>query len=159
MSLSLLFLGVCAGCWRLKRRLIVVTVHGASMLPTYGPGDRLIVRRGTKRVRRGNVVVIEPPSGSWGDNSYSERWLIKRVAAVPGDIISGSYRDVRDVKVPPGKLILLGDNQDVSMDSRQLGLFFSRQLLGTVWFRLEPGRTAGGGVKSPLPDSSGNIVG
>ena len=71
---------------RIRRRLVVVTVTGDSMLPTYRSGDRVVVRRtGLAGVRTGQVVVIAepdrdghfrapPPTGPVGDG----QWMIKR---------------------------------------------------------------------------------
>lgn len=41
----------------LRSTLLVVTVAGSSMTPTYAPGDRVLVRRG-RRSRPGQVVVF-----------------------------------------------------------------------------------------------------
>lgn len=137
-------IGVCSGalalaatCHRLlTRRLIVVSIHGLSMLPTYSPGDRVLVRRGTKP-GRGEVVVVEPPNDGWPPGVPVPPWLIKRVAAVPGDRVAGrGYSDTEGGTVPAGMLFLLGDNAKLSMDSRQMGLFSTRQLLGTVVCKL-----------------------
>ncbi|MFE5998796.1 S26 family signal peptidase [Streptomyces sp. NPDC056454] len=124
-----------------RGRLVVVTIQGLSMLPTYKPGDRVLVRRGG-RPGRGQIIVVERPERSNDfrggqaaefeillSGAASPKWLIKRVAGVPGDHVpEGGI-------VPPGKLILLGDNPAVSLDSRQLGFFSSERVLGTVWRR------------------------
>ncbi|WP_372505979.1 S24/S26 family peptidase [Actinomadura madurae] len=45
-----------------QRSLVVVTVHGTSMMPTLRDGDRVLVRRRPlPHVRRGDIVVLEPP--------------------------------------------------------------------------------------------------
>jgi signal peptidase I len=51
-----------------------------------------------------------------------ERFLIKRIAALPGDLVPGAARDA-DVmdRVPVGRLVLLGDNTNASFDSRDPG--------------------------------------
>jgi signal peptidase I len=120
----------------LTRRLVLVTVNGVSMAPTYSPGDRLLVWR-TQRPGRGRVVVIEPPPGPWSENS-TDRWLIKRVDAIAGDPLPlpDARGEAAAATVPAGMLYLLGDNRARSMDSRQLGLFSTRQLLGTVCCRI-----------------------
>ncbi|MFE7124100.1 S26 family signal peptidase [Streptomyces sp. NPDC057617] len=129
-------LSLGAGYRMLTRRLIVVTVRGLSMLPTYNPGDRVLVRRGTEPAR-GEVVVVESPAAMRSSGDTGDRWLIKRAVAVAGDRVDEESRaGVRGEIVPPGMLFLLGDNRKLSMDSRQIGYFSTRQLLGTVWFRL-----------------------
>jgi signal peptidase I len=53
--------GAAAIAW-MRRELVLVTVNGLSVAPTYRDGDRLLVRRRRlDEVRRGDVVVIEPP--------------------------------------------------------------------------------------------------
>lgn len=117
----------------LGRVLISVTVRGTSMAPAYRDGDRVLVRRDRPPVT-GQVVVVAdlPPAGP----QMAPAWLIKRVAAVPGDPVP---RDLAPVLahvpedlVPPGKLVLLGDNQNVSRDSRHMGYFPADAVLGAV---------------------------
>ncbi|MYT36583.1 hypothetical protein GTY66_11035 [Streptomyces sp. SID8356] len=124
-----------------RSSLVIVTVTGLSMLPTYKPGDRVLVRR-RRRPTRGEIIVVKRPGrggdlrngrargiGSRFSGVSSDQWLIKRVAGIPGDIAPEGGA------VPPGKLVLLGDNASVSLDSRQLGFFSSEHVLGTVWRR------------------------
>lgn len=112
----------------LRSRLVVVTVRGDSMAPTYSDGERVVVVRGAG-ASVGDVVVLagQPPA---------PYWLIKRVAAAPGGPVPRSrvpaLAHVPEQNVPRGKLVLLGDNPDVSLDSRTLGYFPSGQLLGRV---------------------------
>lgn len=57
-------LGAGAALWA-RRRLVVVTVEGRSMEPTFEDGDRVLVRRRSLAdVRNGDVVVLEPPETS-----------------------------------------------------------------------------------------------
>ena len=53
---------VLAPVWWLRGRFVVVTVLGESMSPTFGHGDRVLVRRARlARARPGDVVVA-----AWG---------------------------------------------------------------------------------------------
>ena len=110
----------------IRGRWLVVTVDGGSMLPTFADGDRVVVRRRTlTEVNRGDVVVLEPPDSA-------RYWNIKRVGALPGDVVPhGVAGSVADDRVPPGALIVFGDNVD-SADSRQRGFFRGDRLLGVV---------------------------
>jgi signal peptidase I len=82
-----------AGVAVLRRRVVIVTVYGPSMQPTLRAGDRVLVRRTRSGgLRAGQIVVIERPGlgGQWdtdpaGKPTSSREWLIKRLAAVPGD--------------------------------------------------------------------------
>ncbi|MEU5995935.1 S26 family signal peptidase [Spirillospora sp. NPDC047418] len=124
-----------------RKNLVVVTVHGTSMLPTLQDGDRVLVRRRPlSQVRRGDVVVLEPPldgpylPGPAGPDGRI--WNLKRAAALPGDELPPGVPAAADVlTVPAGALAVLGDNPD-SIDSRHRGLFSGDRLLGVVVRRL-----------------------
>lgn len=118
------------------RRLLVVTVRGTSMIPTHHHGDRLLVRR-TRTVRRGQVVVVLRPRSPavWREDRRSPL-IVKRVAAVPGEPLPRGTvppcTESRDGRVPPGFVVLLGDNAAASVDSRQLGFFPCGDVVGVV---------------------------
>jgi signal peptidase I len=122
-----------------RRRFVVVTVAGASMEPTLRPGDRVLVRRrGSDQPRVGAIVVFrEPDRGNWpgapGPGTASQRWVIKRIAAVPGCGVPDSVRPAVNGTevVPPGMLVVLGDSVR-SGDSRQWGFIPTDQALGLV---------------------------
>jgi signal peptidase I len=121
----------------LRRRYVVVTVAGLSMAPTFRPGDRLVVRRtGPGRIRCGDVVVLTPDPDPAPGADRGGLWLVKRAAAVPGDPVPRgavpALADTAEPVVPPGKLVLLGDNTEHSTDSRQHGYFDARRLVGRV---------------------------
>ncbi|MFF7748955.1 signal peptidase I [Streptomyces sp. NPDC007971] len=118
------------------------TMSGGSMTPTYKEGDRIIWEHvDGGEVRRGDVVMFRAPQ------SYGvEGLLMKRVIGVGGDRVAccttvGSQERVTvngkpveepyvyredpdgvhrpyDVKVPKGRLFLLGDYRANSQDSR-----------------------------------------
>ncbi|MGA2521165.1 MAG: nickel-type superoxide dismutase maturation protease [Acidimicrobiales bacterium] len=84
-----------------------VVVEGRSMEPTLAPGDRLLVV-GTPRVRPGDVVAVRDPR-------QGGRVLVKRVGAVLGD-----------------EVVLRGDNEAASTDSREFGPVPAGAVLGRV---------------------------
>lgn len=130
---------------RLRRTFVVAIVEGDSMAPTYRSGERVLVRRaGLAAVRRGQVVVLEPPvlGRKWspsppGRCGAQRQWIIKRAAALPGDPIPAVLAvRLRDPIVPEGLMVVLGDNVAGSVDSREYGYFCADQVLGVVLRRL-----------------------
>jgi len=125
-----------AGGW-VRRNLVVVRITGSSMEPTYAEGDRVLVRRRRDAgVRQGEVVVVRAGKLPGPPPTLRDPFLvIKRVAAVPGDPVPRdrvpSLRDAPEPTVPDGCLVVLGDNP-AGGDSRQLGYYFTRNLIGTV---------------------------
>ncbi|WP_214408487.1 S26 family signal peptidase [Sphaerisporangium fuscum] len=116
----------------LRRRLVIVAVSGPSMEPNYLDGDRLLaLRHSSRALRCGQVVVIDtaPPS----ENPGSPMNIIKRVVAVPGQPVPAAVRgDTEGTVVPPGHIVVLGDNRRRSVDSRQLGFIPTSKVVATV---------------------------
>ncbi|MET7301344.1 S26 family signal peptidase [Embleya sp. NPDC005575] len=123
-----------------RRRLVAVTVRGSSMEPAYRDGDRVLVTRGSRPAPGRVVVIAHARPGRSASDARTRTWLIKRVAAVPGDPVPrdgvAALAAVPERHVPPGKLVLLGDNPDASLDSRQMGYFAADRVLGTVMRRM-----------------------
>ncbi|MEV4324019.1 S26 family signal peptidase [Microbispora rosea] len=128
-----------------RRTLRVVEVHGESMEPGLRSGDRVLVRRlrpgrpgrSRGRVRRGDVVVISrvgPGEGFALDGGTN--LVIKRAAAVAGDPIPPGFEALGETRVPPGRLLVLGDNPSRSTDSRHWGLLPETRITGVVLRRL-----------------------
>src|SRR5690606_37456468 len=118
-------------------------VEGHSMHSTLAPGDRVFVNKLSYRLHdpnRGDVVVLHELTGS------SERDLIKRVIALPGETIeidncqvyidglrldepyldasvvaSRDWCEYGPTNVPNEHVFVMGDNRGHSSDSRQLG--------------------------------------
>lgn len=140
-----------------RRRFVAVEVRGVSMLPTYAPGDRVLVRRVAARgLSRGQVVVFEAagPEG-WPTGPlpppHAATWSIKRLAALPGDPVpAGVLRAVaaeEGATVPEGSLVVVGDGTD-SADSRIWGYLPADRVLGVVVRGLSPSARA-----ASAPDS------
>ncbi|MER6422446.1 signal peptidase I [Streptomyces sp. NPDC001137] len=111
------------------------TVPTTSMTPTIDAGDRVLAQRvDGSEIRRGDVVVFNDKSWVTGAS------VVKRVVAVGGDTVScctngkltvngkridegylkGSVvedKNIPAVKVPQGRLFLLGDERQGSLDS------------------------------------------
>lgn len=136
----------------------VVRVDGDSMNYTLLDGEKLLISSLPYTPRHGDIVVTD------AGTNYG-KVIIKRVIGCPGDTIaidftSGVvYRNGEPleepyaaaptfleegtqfpVTVPDGKLFLMGDNRNVSLDSRstELGLVDVRNIMGRVLLRLTP---------------------
>ncbi|MDQ3452681.1 MAG: S26 family signal peptidase [Actinomycetota bacterium] len=114
-----------SGPWR-------VAVKGLSMAPALLPGDRLLVCP-ARRLRRGDLVVLRDPH-------EPDRWVVKRVAALPGEqvVVAG-----RALPAGTAGLVVLGDNASQSTDSRQYGAVPLRGVHGRVWYRYAPPARSG----------------
>lgn len=136
----------------------VLGVDGGSMLPTLKDGDWVAVSGITASVERGDIVVVTQP---WERNVP----IIKRVIAVGGDTVYIDFdsnkvyvngteiyepyineptRVSGDVEFPltveEGKIFVMGDNRNVSLDSRssKIGLIDENYILGKALVRLYP---------------------
>ena len=108
-----------------------VAVKGLSMAPTLLPGDHLLVRP-ARQLRRGDLVVVRDPDAAG-------RWVVKRVAALPGEEV-----DVGGRTLAAGDgIVLLGDNPAQSTDSRVYGAVSLEDVHGRVWYRYGPAERAG----------------
>lgn len=122
-------LALAALLWA-RLRLILITVHGSSMEPTYLAGDRVLVRRGATP-RTGKTVVFRAELRTPSDPPY----LVKRIAAVAGERVGTEFAPaVADDVVPAGSLLVRGDNPLNSLDSRRLGYLTEADVLGLVVF-------------------------
>ena len=92
----------------------LVVVEGGSMAPALEPGDRLLVVRLAPRV--GDVVAL----------AHGGHVLVKRVAAIDGDPV-----------------VVHGDNDEASTDSRTFGPVQRSTLLGRAIYRYAPRARAG----------------
>lgn len=130
-------------------------VVGDSMEPTYHDGnivlvDKIFYKRGQPSYD--DIVVIRYllPNG--------EEQIIKRIVGLPGDHLEMKdnqlYRNGQLLKenyinepmeynedfsydIPKGKIFVMGDNRNVSMDSRVIGYIdFDESVVGKVFFKV-----------------------
>ena len=136
-------------------------VSGDSMLPTLHENDYLIINKIGYKIgepKNGDVIVFK---SDLEKNDGTTKDLVKRIIGVAGDkvvikdgkvylndkLLDETYlsegmdttEDV-DIVVPEGKLFVLGDNREVSLDSRyeQVGLVDVNDVEGKVLVRLYP---------------------
>lgn len=126
------------------------TTEGYSMQETIKPGDTVKVQKG-RMPEKGDILVFLDVSEN------NEGYLIKRCIATPGDTVyiadgvvylNGEALDESDyvtynklkssgllfepVTLGEGEYIVLGDNRDVSLDSRMLGVIKKENIVGKV---------------------------
>jgi signal peptidase I len=134
----------------------------SSMVPTLDVGDRILVQKALFNwhdVHEGDIVVFtQPPLDHCGGGEEGD--LVKRVIALPGQTIysmgSNIYVDGRRLSepylprtdplgppipgatrqtpfhVPPGVFYLMGDNRQISCDSRYWGPIKGTTIVGKV---------------------------
>lgn len=110
-----------------------VVVKGNSMLPTFQNGQVVWATKAywlVGGVRDGDVVVVREPE--------QQDYIIKRVYKVAGETVDDELApfDFRIVgntgpfQVPEGHYYVLGDNLEVSQDSRTFGPIESKNVIG-----------------------------
>ena len=129
-------------------------VYGTSMLPTYHEGNIVLVDKvfyKHSEPKWNDIVVVD-----YKDANMKETFIIKRVVGIGGDhieikdnelylngklleedYINGAMINSEDmlVDVPEGKVFVMGDNRNNSLDSRKLGYFdFDEDVIGRVFF-------------------------
>ncbi len=136
----------------------VTTVVGDSMHPTLKDGEVLILNKFKYKfsdIKREDIISLK-----YADTKY----LIKRVIGLPGDkieIISNklyingiqypenylskdlNYKDFKlsDLGyevIPEDMYLVLGDNREISLDSRKIGLIKKTDINGKISFRFWP---------------------
>jgi len=129
----------------------IYSIPSSSMTPTLSAGDHIVVtpyRGGSPE--RGDVVVFRSPVAG-------AELSVKRVIAVPGDLIDtreGSVRiggraltepylaisdgsgPITPQVIPAGFVFVMGDNRGDSLDSRHWGLLSRRLVAGRARFVL-----------------------
>ncbi|MBD2551346.1 signal peptidase I [Microcystis elabens FACHB-917] len=137
-------------------------IPSGSMLPTLQLQDRVLVEKLSPRfgagVRPGRIVVFHPPAALQQAGYDPDAALIKRVVAVAGDRVevkdgrlwrNGSPAepdwarepmayDLEPLVVPPGQVLVLGDNRNASLDSHLWGPLPESDLIGTAIWRYWP---------------------
>lgn len=120
-------------------------VVGNSMLPELQDGDWLFVKKPIFKIEKGDIVIVNTKNIKKGK-------IIKRVIGVPGEeviikngqlSVSGiRYADTEKedsvIQLKKNEFFILGDNIDVSIDSRHFGTVNRSQILGKVVFRFYP---------------------
>ena len=135
-------------------------VRGDSMYSTLEEGDYLIINRMAykfKEPQRGDIIVFK---SDLQQDDGTTKDLVKRVIGIPGDTVKiengkvyvngeelvEPYLDEDitsgevDTVVPKDSVFVLGDNREISLDSRYADVGFIKEsdILGKVFIRLYP---------------------
>ncbi|WP_352400295.1 signal peptidase I [Anaerotignum sp.] len=132
-----------------------VRLEGSSMDPTLNDGDIVCMSRFYANMgmyEKGDIVVFR-----YNDHGR-KKTVLKRVIATEGDhirflddgsvavngeVLQEDYIDsltngIVDMTIPPKTVFVLGDNRDLSFDSRHMGVISCDDLQGKVIFRWFP---------------------
>jgi len=140
-------------------------VWGSSMEPNFETGERILVDRISKlfdpTFRRGEIIVLKPNGSSkhlikrivgipgdiikiYNCNVYISRdatkYKLDEYYLSEGTCTKGGAQIVegRSLKLNDGEYAFLGDNRDVSLDSRSLGMITKDDIVGRVVFIFWP---------------------
>lgn len=136
----------------------VTQVVGSSMNPTLSDGEVLILNKFNYRifdVERGDIISLD-----YADTKY----LIKRVIGLPGETVEiknnqlyinnslyeedylkdnveypdFSLNELGYSTIPENMYLVLGDNRENSVDSREIGLISKKDINGKIALRIWP---------------------
>lgn len=128
-------------------------IHGRSMEPTFHDSERLLISKFAPRFERGDIIIFNHPD-------EPGKRLIKRIIGLPGDnvriddgrvfvngeLIAEPYIDpsTRDAclmgarVIEPEHYFVLGDNRDISNDSRRIGSIPADAVIGKALILFYP---------------------
>lgn len=131
----------------------------SSMAPTLIPGDRIVANKlgiSTRTIHRDDVIVFRNPENR-------RQIFVKRVIGLPGDtvevtehelLINGKVQhrlsenatpnpppELSKETVPAGSYYVMGDNRDLSNDSRNFGFLSHGEITGVVTYLFWPSKS------------------
>lgn len=132
----------------------IVKVSGTSMMPSICDNDYIVVEKfiDMKKIKRQQIVIFDP--GKHGSNFF-----IKRIIGLPHDNVEirsgvvyvngcilkenylsyGTYTEPDlSITVPKDSIFVLGDNREMSSDSRVLGTIPVKNIKSRAVYRVFP---------------------
>ncbi|MCL1820665.1 MAG: signal peptidase I [Oscillospiraceae bacterium] len=143
----------------------IIGVEGTSMEPTLQNQDRMLISKLFYKPSNGDVIMFTKHGLRLAGHDDRDYPLVKRVIGIAGDTVDINFstgdvfvngrlieepyvkdptRKQYDVNfpltIPEGYVFVMGDNRNVSHDSRSsdIGLLDNRYILGKVYMRLFP---------------------
>ena len=119
-------------------------VNGSSMENTYFQNNIVLIDKvfyKHSQPKRNDIIIVDY------DDGLDDTLIIKRVIAVGGDHLDIKNNEVYikenmntedlSIDIPKGKVFVMGDNRNHSLDSRKLGYFdFDNDVIGKVFFKI-----------------------
>lgn len=159
----------------------LVKVQGTSMEPTLSNSDKLYINKLMYKPKRGDIIVFVPESDPkrpyikrviavegdtvyidfetskvYVNNEVIDEPYINEPTKLTGSyisrlVLSGHYSKDEPIVVEEGKVFAMGDNRNVSKDSREIGQVPVEDIEGGVCFRFWPFSEFGA-----IPDNDNN---
>ncbi len=133
----------------------IVRVYGSSMNPSLSNKSYVLINKIDNKFRRGDIVVFNSDLKTLDGR---KKRLVKRIIATPGDnikikdsnvfingeklyenyLVSQQTDGEVDLWLNGNEFFLMGDNRDVSMDSRDrpIGIVCDDKFIGKVFFKI-----------------------
>ena len=155
-------------------------IHFPSMEPNFWEGQRLLVSKVVYKIHepeRGDVIIFRPP------NNQRETF-IKRIIGLPGESVEikegavyihqedgnvwqldepyvkePANRDFQGDTIPEDEYFVLGDNRNVSNDSRNGWTASREKIIGKAWLSIWPPNLWGLAANYPLQEQIASATG
>lgn len=156
LSLTSIPYGIGLGFFLRANVMEAFVIPTRSMAPTLIPGDRILTNKlgiSTRTFARGDLVVFRNPENR-------RQMFVKRIVGLPGDTVEVKEREllingealhrvpdnvtpsspsqIMSQMVPAGSYFVLGDNRDLSHDSRAFGFLSHGEIVGVVTYLYWP---------------------
>ena len=152
ISNVIILTGVTLACYLLVGQ--IVQINGESMNPTIKNNEWILAEKISPKFgefKRGEIVVFKSPENN-------NRLLIKRIIGLPNEtmeikyglvyidgkllnepyLITDAVKENSEYKIGENEYVMLGDNRENSIDSREYGVVKKEGLLGRALFVYKP---------------------